>query len=134
MPEQTKTVFDAGYGATFSLSGIAFTNGICILDKDSEKELIRNYIAQTGEPWTEAAYDEANPRHNPNPVAGSNAHIIVGVQTSSGTPLAASIIDGTFTKIAEQSNSGIDSATLVAAQEAVVKANAPIVPGPSKGK
>lgn len=152
MPEVTTTpvepeapediVFDAGWGNTFSLSGLHFTNGLLRTSRQAEKDIVRNFITQTGEPWTEAPYNPANPRHATLAKLADNAHIITGTQTSDSylgvtgqnNQLANSIIDGTFTKLASDPASGIDPATLVAAQDAVLKSNAPIVPGPAAGK
>lgn len=120
-----RTVFDAGVGNTFTLSGLVFLNGICLPNKEEEADLIRNYIKQTGEQWQEVDYNEADPRHNRN-LQGTSNVVVSGVQTSANmgpatNQLAAAILDGSFTDMAKE-NADALNVTLLAEQAANVTA------------
>jgi hypothetical protein len=129
--ENNAVVFDAGQGNFFSISGVAFTNGLFVTDKEKDKELIRNYIAQTGEVWTETAFDPANPRHTSIDLPANMQHIVVGIQTSSHVgkeenQLAKSIVDGSYGDLAgtAEGQTMIDPATILANAQAASAASA----------
>ena len=114
------TVFDAGPNNHFSLSNIAFINGLAITDKESDKTLLRNYIEQTGSNWTETVFDPANLRHSSASLPANMQHIVTGIQTSAkvgndDNQLAKAIIDGTYVDLAStlEGKQVIDPASLV---------------------
>jgi hypothetical protein len=124
-----RTVFDAGIGNNFTLSGMAFVNGICEPANAKEATNLRNYIEQTGEGWQEVPYDPKNPRHNKQASKPDNSHILTGIQdsgsysrvqaqASAAAQQAASIIDGSFTQQALENQAEIEKAIAAAATTA----------------
>jgi hypothetical protein len=136
--EYEKLVVDAGRGNNFALSDMAFIDGIFVITKQREFDILEKYIKDTGEDWQIVKYDESNPRHNRSLKPADSNHIVKGIFTAGAfAPAASEKVAGTGTALANALIDGsivektldpaiVNPALLLAADQATEQATATV--------